>query len=110
MPLVPVLGDFDHTSGKFVLLAFFLELGKPLSLVLLHEIVIFQIKVILHRLVELLGVHVLPVVILLHLLLLVPKNVLGGGDVLSRLPIALFNVDIFPLCCHSSCHYRKLFD
>jgi hypothetical protein len=59
-----------------MLLTFLLELGQSLRLVFLHEVVIFEIKIVFDSLIELLGIQVFPVVILLDIFLLVPKNVL----------------------------------
>lgn len=59
-----------------MLLTFLLELGESCSLVLLHEIIIFKIKIVFDSLIELFGIQVLPVVIVLDIFLLVPKNVL----------------------------------
>jgi hypothetical protein len=59
-----------------MLLTFLLELGESLRLVFLHEIIILEIEIVLDSLIELLGIQVFPVIILLDVFLLVPKNVL----------------------------------
>ena len=59
-----------------MLLTFLLEFGESSSLVLLHEIIIFEIKIVFDSLIELLCIQVLPVVIVLDIFLLIPENIL----------------------------------
>ena len=106
MPNEIAFCDFYHSSMELVCLCCLLHFIQSLLLIFLHEIIIFEIKIIFYGFIELLFVQALPIIIILNLFLLVKENVFWCWNILSCFPITFLYMDIFPFCCDSSCHCK----
>ena len=105
MLLVSLVADVNDTTVELVLVCLLLHLLQPSFTVLSHKVVVLQIKVVFNHLFDLLGVELFPVVVLLDMFLLRIEDILRSWLVFFGFPVALRDLDIFPLGGDSSGHF-----